>query len=162
VSYEDYPSVAQPFVVVGSYIGGHWKVYPRLCVGAFQVDFGLVILPIRFDWTVDCTHPGADYELVTLVATIFRVSHKVTVKGSLTVPGTDVGQTHSGYLEGKSTITTWKLAPRHKSVKQVTNITNPPALSPPLPILISRCWISSPTSGFIVGRFCLIDCFSDS
>jgi hypothetical protein len=113
-------------------------------------------------WTVDCTHPGADCELVTLVAIIFRVSHKVTVKGSLTVPGTDVGQTHSGSLEGKSTITAWKLAPRHKSIKQVTNVTDPPALSLPLPILISRRWISSPTSGFIVGRFCLIVCFSDS
>jgi hypothetical protein len=153
VSYGDYPSVAQLFVVVGSYIGGHWKVYPRLCVGAFQVDFGLVILPICFDWTVDYTRPRADYELVTLVATIFRVSHKVTVKGSLTVPGTDVGQTHSSSLEGKSTITTWKLALRSKSVKQVANVTDPPSLSPPLPILISRRWISSPTSGFIIGRF---------
>jgi hypothetical protein len=131
-------------------------------VGAFQDDFGLVILPIRFDWTVDYTCPGADYELVTLVATIFRVSHKVMMKGSLIVPGTDIGQTHSSSLEGKSTITTWKLAPRRKSVKQVTNITDPPALSPPLPILISRHWISSPTSGFIMGRFFLIDCFSDS
>jgi hypothetical protein len=117
------------------------------------VDFRLVILPIHFEWTVNCTHPGADYELVTLVATIFRVSHKVTVKGSLTVHGTDVGQTHSGSLEGKSTITAWKLAPSHKSIKQVANVTNPPALSLPLPILISRRWISSPTSGFFIGRF---------
>jgi hypothetical protein len=122
-------------------------------VGAFQVDFGLVILPIRSDWTIDYTRPGADCELVTLVATIFRVSHKVAVKGSLTVPRTDVGQTHLGSLEGKSTITAWKLAQRHKTVKQVANVTDPPALSPPLPILISRRWISSPTSGFIVGRF---------
>jgi hypothetical protein len=122
-------------------------------VEAFQVDFGLVILPIRSSWTIDCTYPGADYDLVTLVATIFRVSHKVTVKGSLTVPGTEVGQTHSGSLEGKSTITAWKLSPRHKSVKKVANVTDPPTLSRPLPILISRCWISSPTSGFIVGRF---------
>jgi hypothetical protein len=137
VSYKDYPFVAQLFVVVGSYIGRHWKVYPRLCVGAFQADFGLVILPIHFDWTVNCTRPGADYELVTLVATIFRVSHKVTVKGSLTVPGIDVGQTHSGSLEGKSTITAWKLALRCKSVKQVANVTDPPTLSLPLPILIS-------------------------
>jgi hypothetical protein len=45
--------------------------------------------------TVECTHPEADYELVTLVAIIFRVSHKVMVKGSLTVPGKDIGQTHS-------------------------------------------------------------------
>ena len=74
---------------------------------------------------------------MTLVATIFRVSHKVTVKGSLTVPGTDVGQTHSGSLEGKSTIIAWNLAPRHKSVKQVANVTNPLALFLPLPILIS-------------------------
>jgi hypothetical protein len=153
MSYGDYPSVAQLFVVVGSYIGGHWKVYPCLCVGAFQVDFRLVILPICFDWTVDCTHPWADYELVTLVATIFRVSHKVMVKGSLTVPRTDVGQTHLGSLEGKSTITACKLALRHKSIKKVANVTDPPALSPTLPILISRCWISSQTSGFIIGRF---------
>jgi hypothetical protein len=122
-------------------------------VESFQADFGLVILPICSDWTVDCTCPGVDYELVALIAIIFRVSHKVTVKGSLTIPGTDVGQTHSGSLEGKSTITAWNLAPRRKSVKQVTNVTNPPALSPPLPILISRHWISSPASGFIIGRF---------
>jgi hypothetical protein len=153
VSYEDYPSMVQLFVVVRSYIGGHWKVYPRLCVGAFQVDFRLVILPIHSDWTVDCTRPRANYELVTLVATIFRVSHKVTVKGSLIVPGTDVVQTHSGSLEGKSTITAWNLAPRCKSVKRVANVTDPPALSLPLPILILQRWISSPTSGFIVGRF---------
>ena len=75
---------------------------------AFQADFGLVIVPICFNWTVDCTHPRADYELVTLVATIFRYLHKVTVNGSLIVPGTDIGQTHSGSLEGKSTITAWK------------------------------------------------------
>jgi hypothetical protein len=137
VSYEDYPSVTQLFVVVGSYIGGHWKVYPWLCVGDFRVDFGLVILPICFDWTINCTRLGDDYELVTLVDTILRVSHKVTVKGSLTVPGTDIGQAHLGSLEGKYTITTWKLAPRRKSIKQVTNITDPPTLSLPLPILIS-------------------------
>jgi hypothetical protein len=86
-------------------------------VEAFLVDFGLDTLPIRSDRTIDCTRPGADCELVTLVAVIFRVLHKVTVKGSLTVPGADIGQTHSGSLEGKSTITAWKLAPRRKSVK---------------------------------------------
>ena len=52
--------------------------------------------------------------------------HKVTVKISLTVPGKDIGQTHSGSLEGKSTITAWKLAPRWKYVKQVTIVTVPP------------------------------------
>jgi hypothetical protein len=122
-------------------------------VEAFQVDFGLDTLPLCSDWTIDYTHPGAECELVTLVATIFRVLHKVIVEGSLIVPRTNIGQTHSGSLEGKSTITVWKLAPRCKSVKQVANVTDPPALSPPLPILISRRWISSPTSGFIVGRF---------
>jgi hypothetical protein len=94
VSYKDYPSVAQLFVVVGSYIGGHLRVYPQLCVGASRVDFGLVILPIHSDRTVNYTCPGDDYELVTLVAIIFRVPHKVTVKGSLIVPRIDVGQTH--------------------------------------------------------------------
>jgi hypothetical protein len=74
-------------------------------VEAFLVDFGLDTLPARSDRTVDCTHPGDDCELVTLVAVIFRVLHKVTVKGSLIVPGADIGQTHSGSLEGKSTIT---------------------------------------------------------
>jgi hypothetical protein len=116
-------------------------------------DFRLVILPIRSDWTIYCNIPGVDWELVALVAIIFRVLHKVTVKGSLTVLGTNVGQTHLGSLEGKSTFTAWKLARRHKSVKKVSNITDPSSLSSPLPILISRCWISSPTSGFIVGRF---------
>ena len=81
-------------------------------MGASRDDFGLVILPIRSNQNVNCTHPGVDYELVTLVAIIFRVLHKVTVKGSLTVPGADIGQTHSSSLEGKSTITEWKLAPR--------------------------------------------------
>jgi hypothetical protein len=131
-------------------------------VGASQVDFRLVIMSIHLDRTVKCTCPGDKYKLVTLVAIIFRVSHNVIVKGSLIVPRTDVGQTHSGSLEGKSTITAWKLTPRNKFVKKVANVTDPPTLSPPLPILISRCWISSPTSGFIVGRFCLIVCFSDS
>jgi hypothetical protein len=116
-NYGDYPSVVQLFVVVGSYIGGHLKIYPRLCVGASRVDFGLVILSICSNWTVDCTRPVAEYEFVTLVAIIFRVSHKVTVKGSLTIPGKDVGQTYSGSLEGKSTTTAWKLAPRRKSIK---------------------------------------------
>jgi hypothetical protein len=124
-------------VVVRSYYGDRLKVNPQLLRGSLLVDFGLDTLPVRSDQTVDCSRPGADYELVTLVAIIFRVSHKVTVKGSLTVPGTDVGQTHSGSLEGKSTITAWKLAPRRKSVKQVANVTDPPTLSLPLPILIS-------------------------
>jgi hypothetical protein len=86
-------------------------------VGASRVDFGLVILPIRSDRTVYCTLPGDECELVTLLAIIFRVPHKVMVKGSLTVPRTDVGQTHSGSLEGKSAITAWKLTPRRNSVK---------------------------------------------
>jgi hypothetical protein len=86
-------------------------------VGAFQVDYRLVILAIRSGWTVDCTCPGADYKLVTLVAIIFRALHKLIVKGSLTIPREDIGQTHSGSLEGKSTITAWKLAPRHRSIK---------------------------------------------
>ena len=84
---------------------------------ASQVDFGLDTLPLCSDWTIDCTHPGDDYKLVTLVATIFRVLHKVMVKGSLTVLGTDIGQTHSRSLEGKSTILVWMLAPRIKTVK---------------------------------------------
>jgi hypothetical protein len=36
-------------------------------------DFRLVIMPIRLDWTVDCTLLGADCEFVSLVAIIFRV-----------------------------------------------------------------------------------------
>jgi hypothetical protein len=113
------------------------RVYPHLCVGASRVDFGLGILPMCSNWTTDCTHPGDNYELVTLVAIIFRVLHEVTVKGSLTVHGTDVGQIHSGSLESKSKFIAWNLAPRGKSFKQVTNVTDPPALSLPLPILIS-------------------------
>jgi hypothetical protein len=39
------------------------------------------------------------------VAYLLRVLHKVTVKGQVfTVPGIDVGQTHSGSLEGIPTI----------------------------------------------------------
>jgi hypothetical protein len=100
------------FVVVRSYIGGHLRVYPRLCVGASLVDFRLVILPICSDRTVDCTHPRDDCELVSLVSIIFKYLHEVMVKGSLTVPGTGIDQTHLGSFEGKSTITMWNLAPR--------------------------------------------------
>jgi hypothetical protein len=95
-------------------------------VEAFQVDFGLDTLPVHSDWTVDCTHPGVDCELVTLVAIIFRVLHKAMVEGSLTIPGADIGQTHSGSLEGKSTIIVWKLALRRNFVKQVPIVTVPP------------------------------------
>jgi hypothetical protein len=104
-------------VVVRSYYGGHFKVNPQLLHGSLLVDFGLDTLPVRSDRTVDCSRPRVDCELVTLVAIIFRVLHKVTVMGSLTVPRVDIGQAHSGSLEGKSTITAWKLSPRHKSVK---------------------------------------------
>jgi hypothetical protein len=110
-------------VVVGSYYGDHFEVNLQLLRGSLLVDFGLDTLPVHLDRTVDCSRQGADCELVTLVAIIFRVLHKVTVTGSLTVPGVDIGQTHSGSLEGKSTITAWKLAPRRKSVKQVTIVT---------------------------------------
>jgi hypothetical protein len=112
--------------VVRSYYGGHFKVNPQLLHGSLLVDFGLDTLPVHSDRTVDYSRPGADCELVTLVAIIFRVLHKVTVTGSLTVPGADIGQTHSGSLEGKSKITAWKLAPKHKSVKQVAIVTVPP------------------------------------
>ena len=95
-------------------------------MGASRVDFGLVILPIRSDQTVDCTCPKVDYKLVSLVSIILRYLQEVTVKGSLTVPRADIGQTHSGSLEGKSTITAWKLAPKRKSIKQVAIVTVPP------------------------------------
>jgi hypothetical protein len=43
--------------------------------------------------------------LVTLAAYLFRVLHEVTVEGQVfMVPGIDVGQTHSGSLEGIPTI----------------------------------------------------------
>jgi hypothetical protein len=113
-------------VVVESYYGDHFEVNPQLLRGSLLVDFGLDTLPICSDRTIDCSRLGADCELVTLVAIIFRVLHKVTVTGSLTVPGEDIGQTHSGSLEGKSTINAWKLAPRRKSVKQVAIVTVPP------------------------------------
>ena len=99
-------------MVVRSYYGDHLKVNPQLLRGIILVDFGLNTLPVCSDRTVDCSRPEDDYELVTLVAIIFRVLHKVTVKGSLTVLGTDIGQTHSSSLECKSKITAWKLAPR--------------------------------------------------
>ena len=113
-------------MVVRSYYGDHFEVNPQLLHGSLLVDFGLDTLPIRLDRTVDCSNLGADCELVTSVAIIFRVLHKVTVTGSLTVPRADIGQTHSGSLEGKSTITVWNLAPRCKSVKQVAIVIVPP------------------------------------
>jgi hypothetical protein len=113
-------------VVVRSYYEDRLKVNPQLLHGSLLVDFGLDTLPVHSDQTVDCSRPVADCELVTLVDIIFRVLHKVTVIGSLTVPGADIGQTHSSSLEGKSTITAWKLAPRRKSVKQVAIVTVPP------------------------------------
>jgi hypothetical protein len=43
--------------------------------------------------------------LVTLVAYVFRVLHEVTMEGKVfMVPGIDIGQTHSGSLEGIPTI----------------------------------------------------------
>ena len=69
-------------------------------MGASRVDFGLVILPIRSDQTIDYTYPGDYYELVSLVTVILRYLHEVTMKGSLTIPGTNIGQTHLGSLEG--------------------------------------------------------------
>jgi hypothetical protein len=88
--------------------------------------------------------------------------HEVTVKGKVfTVLGIDVGQTHLGSLEGKSMFIVWKVAPRRKSVKKVINVTFPPALSQPLLTLFPQRWISSPTSAFIVRRFCLFACFLD-
>jgi hypothetical protein len=113
-------------VVVRSYYGDCFKVNPQLLHGSILVHFGLDTLPVHLDQTVDCSRPGADCELVTLVAIIFRVLHKVMVMGSLTVPGAYIGQTHSSSLEAKSTITAWNLAPRRKSVKQVTIVTGPP------------------------------------
>jgi hypothetical protein len=113
-------------MVVRSYYGGHFEVNSQLLRGSLLVDFGLDTLPVRSDRTIDCSRLGADCELVTLVAIIFRVLHEVTVMGSLTIPGTDIGQTHSGSLEGKSTITAWKLAPRRKSIKKVAIVTVPP------------------------------------
>jgi hypothetical protein len=73
----------------------------------------------------------------------------------------NVRKNHSGSLEGKSMCIVWKLAPRHKSIKQVVNVTFPPALSHPLLTLFPRCWISSPTSAFIVRRFCFLVFFLD-
>jgi hypothetical protein len=113
-------------VVVISYYGDRLKVNPQLLRGSILVDFRLDTLPACSDRNVDCSCPRADWELVTLVAIIFRVLHNVTVTGSLTVPGVDIGQTHSGSLEGKSTITAWNLAPRRKSVKQVAIVIVPP------------------------------------
>jgi hypothetical protein len=113
-------------VVVGSYYGDRFKVNPQLLRGILLVDFGLDTLPVRSDRTVDCSRLGADCELVTLVAIIFRVLHEVTAMGSLTVLGADIGQTHSGSLESKSTIAAWKLAPRRKSVKKVAIVTVTP------------------------------------
>jgi hypothetical protein len=123
-------------VVVRSFYGDRLKVNPQLLYGILLVDFRLDTLPIHSYRTVDCSSPGADCELVTLVGIIFRVLHKVTVKGSLTVPGEDIGQTHLGSLEGKSTITVWKLAPRRQSVKQVAIVTVPPY---PRPFLTRSC-----------------------
>jgi hypothetical protein len=113
-------------VVVRLYYGGHFKVNPQLLCGSLLVDFGLDTLPVRSDRTVDYSRPGDKCELVTLVAIIFTALHKVTVTGSLTVPGADIGQTHSSSLEDKSAITVWNLAPRRKSVKQVSIVTVPP------------------------------------
>jgi hypothetical protein len=127
-------------VVVRSYYGGHFKVNPQLLHGSLLVDFGFDTLPVRSDRTVECSRPGADYELVTLVVIIFRVLRKVMVTGSLTIPRAYIGQTHSSSLEGKSTITAWKLAPRRKSIKQVAIVTIPPYPHP--------FWASSRDVGF--------------
>jgi hypothetical protein len=62
-----------------------------------------------------------------------------------------------GHLGGYTHDYVWELALGCKSVKQVVNVTFPPALSHPLLTLFLRRWISSPTSVFIVRRFvCLL------
>jgi hypothetical protein len=66
-----------------------------------------------------------------------------------------------GLLGGYTHNYVWELAPRCKSIKQVVNVTFPPALSQPLLTLFSRRWISSPTSVLIVRRFCLLVCLLD-
>jgi hypothetical protein len=78
-------------VVVRSYYEDHFEVNPQLLRASLFVDFGLDTLAIRSDRTIDCSRPGDGCELVALVAIIFRVLHKVTVMGSLTVPGVDIG-----------------------------------------------------------------------
>jgi hypothetical protein len=93
-------------------LGVTWRYTHDYVWEPLRLISDLLSCPYVLDRTVDYTHPGTHCELVSLVAIIFRYLHKVMVKGSLTVPGIDIGQTHSGSLEGKSTITTWKLAPR--------------------------------------------------
>ena len=68
---------------------------------ASQTDFELDTMPLCVDWTFDCSPQASLLLVVTLVTYLLRVLHKVTVKGKFfTVPGIDVGQTHSGSLEG--------------------------------------------------------------
>jgi hypothetical protein len=81
----------------------------------------------------------------------------VTTKGKVfVVPGTKVGQTHSGSLRVTHNYTMRELAPGCKSIKQITNVTDPPTLSQPLLILISRHWISTPTSAVTLRRFLFV------
>jgi hypothetical protein len=50
-----------------------FEAYPILLFLVLLGNFGLDIPPILSDSTVDCTRMEVDYELVTLVAIIFRV-----------------------------------------------------------------------------------------
>jgi hypothetical protein len=52
---------------------GSSRVLPVHLSSTLLKDFKLVILPIRSDWTVECTRPEVECELVSLVSIIFRV-----------------------------------------------------------------------------------------
>jgi hypothetical protein len=54
-------------------IQGPLRAYPVLLFSVLLGNSRLDIFPILLDLTSDCTHPKADYELVTLVSIIFRV-----------------------------------------------------------------------------------------
>ena len=53
-------------------VRGPLKCFSVLFFSVLLRNFGLDILPIPSDPTIDCTHLEVDYELVTLVSIIFR------------------------------------------------------------------------------------------
>jgi hypothetical protein len=62
-------------------VQGPMEIFLILLFSVLLKNFGLDILPILSDLTVDSTHPKDDYKLVTLVAIILRVYTQGEIEG---------------------------------------------------------------------------------
>jgi hypothetical protein len=82
-------------------IQGPLEIFSVLLFSVLFENFGLDILPIISDPTVCCTHLEADYELVILVAIIFRVFTQSDGEGESSL--------HLGQMLVKFTQAPWRV-----------------------------------------------------